>query len=278
MAAHTPKPTPGEAVPWRGRSVRAPVGFWSLDERNTGTGAVARGLVGGLHGTYVNAPGAVVGPYGDEKQFVRASDQYVDLGNPAKLQITGDLTVAVSYRVGTVAAGSDMILIGKDGNTGGRAYVLTLADYSFNNIGGLTFYFNGGGGGIQAVRDAVSPVAGQDVLALATYTRATDLMALYKDGRHVDARTAGGVGIPTATANVMIGRRAYAGSTEPFTGRIRFAAIWDVPLSWSEVAAFTADPFAEVRPPSDRSHLMASLLSSTFRPRRKAAVLGSGVF
>lgn len=70
-----------------------PVGWWKLDA-GTGTTAVDSGS-GGNSGTLINTPTWVSGHIGaNALSFAAASSQYVTVGNPSAVQITGNITLS----------------------------------------------------------------------------------------------------------------------------------------------------------------------------------------
>lgn len=269
---------PARPVPWAARGVRRPLAFWMLDEKSTNRSpATARDWVGGLHGVYDGAVGTV-GRYGDsgwEMTFNRAFDQRVDLTNTSRLDLTGSVTIATSYRLATAPPiNSAFQIYARDNSSGGRGVVLDIANNSVANAyRGLEFYFNGGsvpgnvgGGTVNHISEAVNPVAGQDRLAVCSYRKSDGRFSMWYDGNLVRRFNGTTAGSPTATASSMIGRRVYPSFTGPFDGVIRFVALWDAELSDGEVRRVLLDPFAEFRPRR----------ASVVAPRPAAAVYHAG--
>lgn len=196
------------------------------------------------HGTLTNmvpATNWVAGTDGRHRlQFVAASDQYVNIGNPVGLQITGPITVACWYYIPTAPASQNQ-LVAKDKNTGGRAYTFDLD----KNVG-VRFYINGGSAPpYPAANIAVEnrAAANGDLRhACGTYDGA--VVRAYGNGvPGVDSSSAD-ASIPTATANVLVGRREYSGFTQPFNGFIWDVCIWNRVLSLAEIQILASpDPF-----------------------------------
>lgn len=172
-------------------------------------------------------------------RLVSASDQYVNLGNPTALQITGAISIFAWYSLTTAPSGANFQLVTKDKDTGGRAYTLDVSHHASAINGGARLYINGGGatGTPNIAVEGRNPVAGDCRFVCGTYQPST-IVRMYVNG--VQAATSSGgasdASIPTATANVLIGRREYAGFTEPFNGIIGHVGICNKTLTASEVA------------------------------------------
>lgn len=192
-------------------------------------------------GTLTNAPAWGVTPFGNGVRLISASDQYVNCQNPPNLQITDDITVMMDYMVGSDFS-STRELLTKDKDTGGRAYTLDILDTA-----GARFYINGGGGN-DLVAESVVPAIYTRKRAYGSYRTSDKLISLYVDGKKVAEKTATTSGIPTATANVLLGRREYVGYTNPFDGWILRAMIWNRKLQDSEIAAVQAEPYSMFQP------------------------------
>lgn len=183
------------------------------------------------NGTLTNTPTASALVIDGSANFNAASDQYINLGNPAKLQITGDLTINAWFSYPT-APGNDasFMVVAKDKDTGGRAYTLDIYNgtagnlYGVGNIVCLRFYISGGSG-TQNNGDNII-VGGTGLSVSTTYHvaavyNASGTLDLYLNGVSDQTQKTGELtAIPSATANALIGRREYAGFTNPITGEI----------------------------------------------------------
>jgi hypothetical protein len=197
-------------------------------------------------GALTGGPTWQASPFGWALNFDGNND-YVDLGNPAALQITGNISIVV-YVYYTAASLSGIILA-KDKDTGGRAYT-----FDFNSGGspnGLRFYINGGGGSNIVHTNGVFPANNVWHQFVGTYN-IDGTLTLYVDGAQVAQQTGAASSIPTATANVTIGRREYAGFEGYFPGSIQNVSIYNRTLSAAEVANLYVDPFAIYRQPDYR--------------------------
>lgn len=188
-----------------------------------------------------NAPGWAVMPnrFG-WLSLTAASDQYANCGNPAPLQITGPLTVAVRYRLRTAPANAGTYqLFSKDADSGGRAYTFDLTrNDPWPPGGGVRFYVNGGGGSNNQATEGRNPAAADDRWVCGTFTPSTSGgLRVYVNGL-LAASNAGttDASIPSASANVLIGRRGYAGYTEPLDGWVGDVRVYARALSAAEVA------------------------------------------
>jgi hypothetical protein len=217
---------------------------------NEGAGTSLGEASGRVRGVAVNSPSWRAGRFGSEMLFNKASDQYVNLGNPAALQITGPITLAARYRLTSVpaASGNSYQLIAKDKDTGGRAYVLDVNRDNTLSLAGARFYINGVGAA-NIAKEGRIPVAGDERFVVGQFDGTNS--RLYLDGLLVASVAAGGTSINTATANVLIGRREYAGFTEPMDGSISYAGIW---AGIIDAAWLTAEPHAMLRPAMRRSY------------------------
>ena len=195
-----------------------------------------------LSATLVNSPAWAFPSTGAEMVFVSASDKYINLGNPTKLQITGSISIATSfYTDGLAASNHEQSIVAKDKDSGGRAYTLDNANYVGQSSSGLRFYVNGGNG----LTEGRFPVIGDDRNVVVTFTSGTGAMTMRITGSGAanKSTTSAETVTPSATANVLIARREYAGFTDPFDGKIRYVYIWNRAITTTESDAINSDPF-----------------------------------
>lgn len=120
----------------------SPVGYWRLDETSGTTAADSSG--NGYDGTYVNTPtlnqtSAITG--NAAVLLARASSERVNLGTPAALNITGQITLECLYKPTTFpSSGQIHLLIGHGYNGTNTGYFLYLDGTSSKVIVGS---FNG---------------------------------------------------------------------------------------------------------------------------------------
>lgn len=202
-------------------------------------GTVVRDTIFGLQGTFPNSVTWQTKKYGVESLLTATENQYILLGNPTQLQITDDITILCYHRLTSTG---NFQLVAKDNNTGGRAYTLDTT-----SAGGVRFYINGGGGG-DLLDESRAQVTGDERIVVGQYRKSDKAIRLFIDGLMVRSGTADTSGIPTATANVLIGRREYSGAEQPLNGSVAWVRIWHRFLSAKEIADECADPWAIYRP------------------------------
>lgn len=219
---------------WNGLVAWCPLGTGSLhqDLAKRGVDAVA-----------VNGPALGSAPdHGSVMNFISGSDQYINLGNPASLQITGELTISFWYRLTSEPANTSAFqLVAKDKDSGGRAFsVDVFRNDVAEGTSGVRFWINGGSVSLQnIVEEGLLPVStvGQARHVVARY-RPSDggsALKLFINGQlEATSNTADG-SINSATANVLIGRREYSGFEEPLNGAIWDARIYNRALTDAEV-------------------------------------------
>lgn len=244
-------------------SAKGLVGAWLFYES---AGSTVYDLSGnGNDGTLVNTPTWSAGRYGGQLLLASASSQYVNLGNPTALQLTNDISVFCAYQL-TSGGGQ---LVAKDKDSGGRAYTLEVFSGS-----AVRFYINGGGGN-DIVTDGRAPVAGDRRTILGTYRKRDKRLRIYTEGTLRQQKTADTSGIPSATANVLIGRREYSGFEEPFNGAIPFVYIWNREVDSGEAKrlhAFPFEMFEEPDPLEEWGYFIPTTARRAFR-----TLLGVGI-
>lgn len=215
------------------------VAWWRPIEGRVGSPMLD--LVSDLPGTLVNNP-TFTGRTPSSRPwvtFVNSSDQYINCGNPAAVQIIGALTIALAYRLNDIPTnGSGYQLVAKDADTGGRAYTLDVNRHpTIESAAGIRFYINGGGTSDLIVTEGRNPVVGDERWVCATYAPSTSAgLKLYINGRL--ASTSSGTSpssIPSASTNLLIARRTYTGYTEPLHGAISDVRIYKTTLNESMV-------------------------------------------
>jgi len=141
------------AVP--AHAVVDPVGWWKLDA-GSGSTAIDSGS-GANNGTIVNSPSWVTGHIGAfALSLSAASAQYVSIGNPSAVQITGSMTMSVWINPTSIPS--------TDGQAN-AAYVLSKGYSSANDTEGYLFRFE--------------QVAGVQLLRCGTYTTGVDHIVDY---------------------------------------------------------------------------------------------------
>ena len=189
------------------------------------------------NGTLANGPARAIGRIGQALNF-DGSDDYVNLGNPTSLQITGNLTISAWVKMAAeLPVDGAYMIVAKDKNTGGRAYTFDI----FNGSVGcpvpstkcFRLYINGGTGS-NIVRSVTIPNINVWYHVVGTYSTA-GILTLYINGIQDARQTGADTSIPSATANVLIGQREYVGFFNPMSGLIDEVRIYNRVLTSDEI-------------------------------------------
>lgn len=189
-------------------------------------------LIGSNHGTLTNMTTAASGwrgttrPGGWGHILFDGTDDYVNLGsNPAWSFGAGDFTLAASF-LSTDPAGFH-VLIGKD-DPASRQWIFAQSALT---PGKLSF--------VSEVNSAYSTTGGTSIVAGAWYralfTRRGTACSLYING--VLDGTQNDPSIYSGTSETDIGRRAYPGYEQPWSGAIDDIAAWTRGFSDAEARA-----------------------------------------
>jgi len=220
-----------------------PVAAYAFDEGSGSTVADRSG--NNLTGTIVGATWAATGKYGKALSF-NGTSAYVDLGNPAQLQLTGSATWSAWINAAANPADDGQIIAKSDDNTGWQ--LKTTPD-----TGPETF-------GI-----AVSPVASAHAQRYSTTTRALNTwyyvagvydanaqtLNVYVNGVLNNASLVGSVAASqmNSTFNVNIGRRTVGtGGGYYFNGMIDEVRIYNRALSQAEIQTDMNTPLGSPPP------------------------------
>lgn len=210
------------------------VGWWKL---NDGSGTTAVDDSGnGNNGTLTNSPTWTTGPNSNGAlAMVKASNQYVSIGNVAALNITSALSISVW--VNLAAVNSDQMFVTKDTDTG-RSYVLSY-QYEGGTQQKFGFYINGG---TAVYASGAVPSTGTWYHVVGTYDPADSggTLRIYRDGSLIATLTGAGTSINSNSTTVMIGRRAYPSFEDNLDGTLDDVRIYNVKLTDSEVSALYA--------------------------------------
>ena len=145
-------------------------------------------------------------------------DDYIDIGNPASLQITGNMSI--SAWVKTSDTGAYEIIVGKDDVGSNRSYYLYK---SSTQKAKFYIYTSGVGANVEGT-SAISDGNWHHILAV---NDGTDLK-IYVDGALEGTNSGGGGAIDNTSVNIEIGRRAgVLGVRGNWTGSIDEVAIWN---------------------------------------------------
>ena len=230
---------------------------------NEGSGTTAANAAGsGLVGTLTNGATWGAGRNAGAVQLDGVND-YVELGNPAALQLTGSMTVS-AWVNSAGFPGDDAAIVSKRGTSVG--YQLdTTVDRGPRTIG---FKLTNGSGASVFRYGATTLQANTWYHITGVYNAATSEMHVYLNGQLDDGTLIGTVTSTqqNSTANVNIGRRP-TGNGFNFNGRLDDVRIYGRALTQAEIQADMNTPIAggsgDATPPTAPSNLSATAASST---------------
>ena len=207
----------------------------------------ANDIKGTNGGMVVNGVSYVPGSVGQAFLF-NGINQYVDMGNPASLQITGSLTLEAWFKTSSPMGNYKALVTKWWSATTDAAYSLL-----WTATGGLSFFLNSSA---QVVLNASSGQNWNDGLwhhVAGTWDGST--ARIYVDGTQRSSTTNASFGaIMNTTRTFRIGADSYS-SANYFPGAIDEVSIYSRALSSSEVAAIYAAGSAEKCRPPVPTHL-----------------------
>ena len=210
---------------------------------NEGSGTTAADASGsGLTGTLTNGAGWGTGRNAGGV-LLDGVDDFVELGNPAPLQLTGSMTV--SAWVNSAAFPVDDAAIVSKRASGETGYQLdTTIDRGPRTLG---FKLTNSSGGTMFRYGATTLQANTWYFVTGVYDAGTSALHVYLNGQLDDGTLLGTVTATqqNSTANVNIGRRPI-GNTYNFNGRIDDVRIYGRALSQTEIQADMNTPVAGV--------------------------------
>lgn len=213
----------------------SPVAYYRLDETSGSTAADSSGNA--LDGTYVNSPtlnqtGAITG--NAAVLFARASSQRVNLGTPAALNITGQVTVECLYKPTSFPTGSVVHTLAGHGYGGNTGYVVNI----YQSAGNVYLQIGSFGGGSHGVSWAITGWStGQWKHIAAGYTGTA--WKIFVDGSEVATATVG-TGALTSTANSAIGATDTGSFVDHADGTIDEVAVYNTWIGSTRIAAHFA--------------------------------------
>ncbi len=220
---------------------QGPVGYWKFDEGAGGTAADSSG--NGLTGTLANGPSWVTGASGSALSFDGVND-YVDLGNPVPLRLTGAMTLSAwVYPTGIINSGR---IIAKTGGPGVRGWSLNVENFN-------AFEFSVPDSAIDTSNfvDSVTPVPLNKWVHVVGVYEPGIAMRLYIDGALNNSRL---TNVPTRVFDPPVNARIGArGDGLYFQGSMDEVRVYNRALTAAEVQQlFSAtNPTAPPAAPSD---------------------------
>jgi len=213
------------------------VGWWKLDESgNTNTAADSAGSVTGTLTGFPADESANWGPgkFGNRLEF-DGTDDYITLGNPAALRLTGSMTISVWIRGDSFPA-ADHDIVSKAGNVGSRGYVLRIDGTEVAGPTGQVECIVAPDGSTMTTRstgEKINPGAWHHIACV--YNAAALTLDTYVDGV-LDSDNLNGAVPPSQfnpAINANIGRRPNNGAY--FDGIIDDVRIYNRALSAGEI-------------------------------------------
>jgi hypothetical protein len=206
-------------------------GYWQFDENAETTAFDASG--NGLNGTLTGGTQWAPLSAGSALKF-DGSTGYVNLGNPAALQITGSMTIS-AWIYASAFPGDDAAIVSKR-DSGGIGYQLDAAV----DLGPRTVSFSvtDGRTGAQIFRYGTTTLeTGKWYYVAGTYDASAQTINVYVNGRLDDGALNGKIGSSqrNSSQNVNIGNRPGAPGFL-FNGMIDDVRIYSRPLTAEEIA------------------------------------------
>ena len=212
---------------------------YAFNEVSGTTAADASGH--GITGTLTNGPTFTAGKYGNAVNLDGIND-YVDLGNPTALQLTGSMTLSAWVYVSSFPA-DDAVVISKRGSNE-VGFQLDLTKDSGPRTIGFKLTSSTGGQMIRYGTTALQPNTWYHIAGV--YNATTKTMDVYLNGVLDNGALVGTVTASqqNSTANVNIGRRPGASGFE-FAGRIDDLRIANGAETQSQIQADMATPLGQ---------------------------------
>ena len=200
---------------------------------NEGSGSTTADASGhGITGTLTNGPTWADGKFGRAVGFDGAND-YIDLGNPSALRITGSMTIS-AWINSAAFPGDDAAIVSKRGGAVGFQLDTTI-DRGPRTIG---FKMTSASGGAMFRYGATAMQTNTWYHVAGVYNAATRTVDVYLNGQLDNASLDGTITASQQDSplNVAIGRRPGNSGFE-FNGRIDDVRIYDRALTAAEIQA-----------------------------------------
>ena len=215
------------------------VGWWRFDTNDDLNGVTLDRSGNGNNGKLINIATSTfysIGKIGQGFNFDGTND-YVNIGNPASLQITGSLTLSAWVYLNDYSQTTNRILTKFPATAGQRSYEMSLDNDNSPNYNNLSILVSSNGTTlIYAYDENPFPLTAW-TLATVVYDASAQTLAIYKNGALIPSTLSGVVpaSIFNGTGNVVIGQRSGIGSTY-FDGKIDDARVYNRALSANEIA------------------------------------------
>ena len=213
---------------------------YAFNESSGTTTADATGH--GITGTLVNgATFTTAGKYGNAVALDGVND-YVDLGNPAALQLTGSMTVS-AWIYATAFPGDDAAVVSRRDSSGHGFQLDTTVDTGRRTIG-FKLTNSSGGDMIRYGATTLQPNTWYNIAGV--YDAAAQTLHVYLNGQLDDGQLVGTVTATqqTSALDVEIGQRPGNPGVYQFNGRIDDVRIADHAITQSQIQTDMATPVA----------------------------------
>lgn len=204
------------------------VGYWKMDEASwNGTAGEVKDWAGSNHGTAAGGANTTPGKFGNAGNFDGSND-YVDAGNDASLDLNDTVTVEAWIKGNSFAAGEHNIVVGK-----GR---LCYEGYHISVYDTLPRIYIGEAGNCAQANSPEVISAGQWYHLVGTYDKSlpSNNIKFYVNGV-LKAQATQTTGADISANTLKIGRRSE-GANNYFNGTIDDVRIYNRALSSQEVS------------------------------------------
>lgn len=163
------------------------------------------------------------------------TDDYVDMGNPTSLQITGNMSISLWFKRSSLKTSSNYMLVGKDGvNALTRAYMVQVNSVT-NKVRFIIWK------SASAYFCESSTVVTDDVwYHVLAVNDGTDLK-LYINGTLETTNAGAGGTMDNGITDFNIGRRDAGGNSGYWKGNIDEVAVWNSDQSGAVTAIYNGD-------------------------------------
>jgi hypothetical protein len=231
---------------------------YAFDETSGTTAADATSHA--IVGTLINGPTFATGKYGNAISLDGVND-YVSLGNPAELQLTGSMTLSAWVNASSFPVDDAAVVSKRSGEIGFQLDV--TKDTGPRTIG---FKLTNSSGGPMFRYGATTLQPGNWYHIAGVYDAATQSLHVYLNGQLDDGVLQGTVTASQqdSSANVTIGRRSGNAGFE-FAGRVDDTRVYERALTAAEIQAdmLTSLGAPDTVAPSAPTDLSASVVSSS---------------
>lgn len=201
------------------------VGYWKMDESSwNGTSGEVKDASGNTNnGTAQNGATTGAGKFGNGGSFDGSND-YLNMSNPASLQITSDITLSAWINPSSISGSTYKPIIGKRDSDTVHGYEIYLSN---DNTGHISYYT----GGTEYKSSFAVPI---NQWTFVTATISNGNLTIFANGNPVYTGT--GATPSSANGNFYIGLGVSTETSDIFAGKIDEARVYNRALSSAEVS------------------------------------------